>query len=153
MSVSSTLTTYKSIPVNSQRQSIYLEVSDAATPFQPKSGLASTTPGLSVYYIKNRTAPVQVTPVDLATVQSVWTSGGIKEVDADNMPGLVRFDLPNTVFSGDQSGEVLVTIKATGYRTLSVRIPLDNVQEAKPKGVVSTVPYAVWKAQTVRDDH
>lgn len=155
MSVNTTIKTYKRIPVNSVRQSLYLEMSDPATPFQPKTGFAYNTSGISIYYTKNRAAAVQVTPVDLATVQTVWTSGGVKEVDATNMPGLVRFDLPNAVFSGDQkSNEVLVTIQATGYRTLTVRIPLiENVQEAKPKGVVSTVPHATWKNQTVRTNN
>lgn len=154
MSVSTSIETYKRIPANSVRQSIYLEMSDSSAPFQPKTGFAYNTSGISIYYTKNRQAPVQVTPVDLATVQTVWTSGGVKEVDATNMPGLVRFDLPNDVFKGDgTSSEVLVTIKGTGYRTLTVRIPLvDNLQDASAKGT-SAVPYAVWKNQTVRTDN
>ncbi|CUS32254.1 hypothetical protein COMA1_10532 [Candidatus Nitrospira nitrosa] len=155
MSVNTTIHHYKNVPVNSVRYSVYLEMSDAAEPFQPKAGLAYNSPGLSLYYTKNRTAPVPVALVDLTSAQDVWTSGGVKEVDSVNLPGLVRFDLPNDVFKGDQkSSEVLVTIKATGFRTLTVRIPLvDNVQDASPKGVVSAVPYAGWKNQTVRTDN
>ncbi len=155
MSVNTTITTYKPIPVNSVRQSLYLEMSDDATPFQPKSGFAYNTSGISIYYFKQHTAPVQVTPVELASVQAVWLSGGLIEVDASNCPGLFRLDLPNAAFAGDsKSGAVWLSIKATGYQPLSVQIPLiDNVQDSSPKGVVSTVPYATWKNQTVRTDN
>ncbi len=130
--------------MNSQRYSVYLEMSDAAAPLQPKAGFAYNSPGLSIYFTKNQTAPVQVTPVDLTSAQDVWTSGGIREVDSVNLPGLVRFDLPNEVFQGDhKSSEVLVTIKATGFRTVSVSIPLVDVEG-------SHIPQRVWMNQTVR---
>ena len=37
------------------------------------------------------------------TVTGTWTSGGFVEIDPINMPGLYRFDIPDTVFASSAS--------------------------------------------------
>lgn len=107
-------------------QSIYFEIEDAAAPFQPKTGLAFNTAGIAVSYQKTRGARVAITPVDLAGSNAAWTSGGLKEVDAANMPGVYRLDLPDAALADDGavSDEIVVTIKATGFSASAYKIPL-----------------------------
>ncbi len=115
---------YRNIPVGSSRQSIYVEMKDSVTPFQPKAGLAFNTAGISLSYVKKRGARVAITPVDLASPTAAWLSGGVKEVDAVNMVGVVRFDLPDVLFVPGPEDEATITIQATGYETMTVKIPL-----------------------------
>ncbi len=116
---------YRPIPTGSTKVSIYIEMKDAATPFQPKTAFAFNTAGIVLSYCKKRRARVAITPADLAAITTAWTVGGVKLVDDTNQPGLVRFDLPDAMFAPDGvSDEVFFTVKATGYETMNVRIPL-----------------------------
>lgn len=106
-------------------QTIYLEMRDAATPFQPKTGFAFNTGGIIASYCKSKGARVAITPATLAAATTAWTSGGIKLVDDTNMPGVIRLDLPDAALADDGvSDAVIVTILATGYCPTSVRIPI-----------------------------
>src|SRR5258708_6272813 len=65
------------------------------------TGLVFNSAGLTAYYALPQAASVQITLATLAAVTSVYSSGGFKEIDATNMPGWYRFDLPNaTIASG-----------------------------------------------------
>lgn len=135
---------YRPIPANSSRVTIYLEMKDSASPFQPKTGFAFNSAGIVMSYSKKRQAAVTITPVTLSSATAAWVSGGIKEVDATNMVGVVRFDLPNTMFV--QTGiddEVLFSVKATGYEPMAVRIPLIRQEKAD-------LP---WNAATIRTNN
>lgn len=117
---------YRPIPTGSTRQSIYVEMKDPVTPFQPKSGFAFNTSGIVLSYCKKRGARVAITPVT-QTVTGAWVSGGVIEVDATNMTGVVRFDLPDAAFAPDGvSDEVIFAVKATGYEPMMVSIPLSD---------------------------
>jgi hypothetical protein len=116
---------YMPIPTGSTKVSLYLEMKDAATPFQPKAAFAFDTLGIVVSYAKKRAARVAITPVTLAAITTAWTDGGVKLVDDTNMVGLVRFDVPDAMFAPDGvSDEVWFSVKATGYEPVTVRIPL-----------------------------
>lgn len=61
------------------------------------TGLVFNTASLTAYYTfagANATA-VAITLATLAAVNSAYSSGGFKEIDATNMPGWYRLDLPN----------------------------------------------------------
>lgn len=122
---------------NSTGQSIYIEVNDAASPFLPKTGLAFNTAGIAMSYQRTRGARVGITPVDLASPTAAWTSGGIKEVDATNMPGVYRVDLPDLALADDGaiSDGISFTIKATNYAPTTVLIPLIGVPIVRNMGV------------------
>ncbi len=117
--------TYRPIPRGSVKNSIFVELRDAATPFLPKTGFAFNSAGILLSYAKKRAARVAITPVTLAAITTAWTSGGVREVDAANMPGVYRLDIPDAAFTDDgASDEVIVTVVATGYETKNIRIPL-----------------------------
>jgi len=60
---------------------------------------------------------------DLSTVNSAYSSGGVKEVDSTNMPGLYRLDLPDAAVASGADW-VMVGIKCTGAFVFHERIPL-----------------------------
>jgi len=121
--------TYRPIPRGSVKNSLYLEMQDSTTGL-PKTGFAYNTAGIKFYYTKKRVAAVAVTPATLAAVTTAWTSGGVKEIDATNAAGLVRFDIPDAAFTDDGvSDEVIISVVATGYAPVNVRVPLTDKQD------------------------
>lgn len=109
------------------KNTVYVEMYDAATPFLPKAAFAYNTAGILMSYCKKRGARVAITPATLAAITTAWAAGGVKLVDDTNQPGLVRIDMPDAAFSDDGvSDEVILTIVATGYRTMNLRIPLTD---------------------------
>jgi len=124
------MTTYRPVLRGRIGNSIFVEIHDPATPFLPKTGLAFNTAGILFYYVKKGAAAVAITPVTLAALTTVWTSGGVKEVDAANMQGLYRLDIPDAAFTDDGlSDEVNICISATGYAFTNVKIPLTDREE------------------------
>ena len=75
------------------------------------TGLSFSTPGISASYVRSGAARVGITLVS-QTVSGVWTSGGFVEVDAVNMPGLYRIDVPDGALA---SGANQVTLMIKGY--------------------------------------
>ncbi len=63
------------------------------------TGLVFNTSGLTAYYGLPKAASVQITLATLAAVTSAWSSGGFKEIDATNMPGWYRFDIPDAALA------------------------------------------------------
>ena len=96
-------------------QSVYFDVLDSAsTTGGRKTGLVYNTASLTAYYVRNQGSPTQITLVTLAAANTAHTDGGFKEVDATNMPGVYRLDLPDAVVASG-ADEVTITIKgATG---------------------------------------
>lgn len=106
-------------------QRIYFEVKDStSTTGGLKTGLAFNTAGLTAYYVRNGGLATAITLATLAAADSGWSSGGFKEVDATNMPGIYRLDVPNAALaSGAES--VVVTLKgATGMVQVSEEVQL-----------------------------
>jgi hypothetical protein len=62
------------------------------------TGLAHNTSGLTAYYVRPLGSPTQINLASQTTT-GAWTSGGFKEVDGVNMPGVYRIDIPNAVFT------------------------------------------------------
>ena len=75
------------------------------------TGIAFNTPGITASYVRSGGARVGITLVS-QTVSGVWTSGGFVEVDAVNMPGLYRIDVPDGALA---SGANQVTLMIKGY--------------------------------------
>lgn len=63
------------------------------------TGLAFNTAGLTCYYRKAGTGTVTAITLATQTVGGAWSSGGFVEVDATNMPGVYRFDMPGALTS------------------------------------------------------
>ena len=73
------------------------------------TGLVHNTSGLTAYYVRPLGSPTQINLVSQTTTGS-WTSGGFKEVDGTNMPGIYRIDVPNAVFTAGVT-EAMIFLK------------------------------------------
>lgn len=125
-------------------QSVYFEILDStSTTGGRKTGLAYNTASLTAYYARNGGSATAITLATLAAANSAYSSGGFKEVDATNMPGVYRLDLPNAaVASGADS--VAVTLRgATGMVQASIDIQLTAVDlQDAVRGGMTALPNA-----------
>lgn len=112
------------IKAGATSQSIYVEILDStSTTGGRKTGLVYNSAGLTAYYALVGASAVQITLATLAAANSAWSSGGFKEVDATNMPGVYRLDVPNAALASGPG--VVITLKgATGMVQVSVEIQL-----------------------------
>lgn len=103
------------------------------------SGLAYNSTALAACYIREGDATT--TPIALVTMTvGTWVSGGFKEIDAVNMPGLYELGLPNGMLSSGSS--VVVMLKgATNMVPVVAEIELDGFDYAN--GYVSDRPEKV----------
>lgn len=88
--------------VGSTSQTVDLFLQDAASPTsQGLAGLVFNTAGLTCYYRKGATGSPTAVTLATQTVGGAWSSGGFVEVDATNMKGVYRFDIPNAVIDAE----------------------------------------------------
>ena len=64
-------------------------------------------------YLRQGGIRVDIPAITLAAVNSAHADGGFKEIDATNMPGLYRFDLPDAA-QATGADWVVITIKVAG---------------------------------------
>src|SRR3990172_7822985 len=83
------------------------------------TGITATTTGLKVYYWRIGASATQIVVTNLATITSPYSSGGIKEVDATNMAGQYRLDVPNGAWA---TGVDWVVVTAITDTTLLYRV-------------------------------
>lgn len=77
----------------------YIFIQDSSvTTGAGKTGLVFNTASLTAYYVRAGAAAVAITLVT-QTVTGAFSSGGFVEVDATNMPGIYRLDVPNAAFA------------------------------------------------------
>lgn len=87
------------------------------------TGLAWNTGSLTAYYIREGAAtPVEITLVT-ATV-GTFASGGFKEVDATNLPGVYEFHPPNAAFVTGAEAVVFMLKGATDMAVIPLEIQL-----------------------------
>ena len=101
---------------NSKKITISTSIQDsAATDGAGKAGLVAAN--LTCYYSQvetdNDVTTVEVTLSDLSTITDVHTDGGIIQVDATNLPGVYRLDLPDGVFAANAWSSI-VMLKDSG---------------------------------------
>lgn len=82
----------------SQTVNLFLQDSSSSTG-AGLPGLVFNSAGLTCYYALSRAAAVPVTLATLAAITSAYSSGGFKEIDATNMPGWYRFDIPDAALA------------------------------------------------------
>lgn len=86
----------------SQTTNIFIQNSGSTTG-AGLTGLVFNTSGLTAYYVLPRAASVAITLATLAATTSAYSSGGFKEIDATNMPGWYRFDIPDAALASGRS--------------------------------------------------
>lgn len=112
------------IKVGSTSQTIYVFIADSTvTTGAGKTGLVYNTSGLTAYYTLPLAAAVAITLATLAAVTTAYASGGFKEIDATNCPGLYRLDLPDAALASGNA--VIVYLRgATGMAPCIVELAL-----------------------------
>lgn len=130
------------LKAGSTSQSIYVEILDStSTTGGRKTGLAYNTSSLVAYYVRPGGSATAITLATLAAANSAYSSGGFKEVDATNMPGVYRLDIPDAAIAASAAA-VVVTLKgATGMVQVSKEIVLTalDLQTALPSNFATLV--------------
>ena len=89
------------------------------------TGLTASTSGLSARYNRTRTASVDI-PLVARTIAQAWTSGGFAEVDATNMPGVYRLDLPDAALAAGADDVTIVMRGASGTNGAVMTVKLSS---------------------------
>src|SRR6266446_10422514 len=101
-------------------QSINIFIQDSTkTDGTGLAGLVYNTANLIAYYTFTgvNAGSVAIALATLAAVNSAYSSGGFKEIDATNMKGLYRLDLPNAVIAAGKGN--MVTIYLSGAANMA----------------------------------
>ena len=78
----------------SQSLNIFIQNS-ASTVGGGATGIVYNATGLTAYYHRDRATSTTISLATLTHVTGNWLSGGFKEIDQTNMPGMYRLDLPD----------------------------------------------------------
>jgi hypothetical protein len=89
------------------------------------TGLTASTSGLTARYNRTRTASVSI-PLVARTIAQAWTSGGFAEVDATNMPGVYRLDVPDAALAAGADDVTVVVRGASGTNGAVMTIKLSS---------------------------
>ena len=87
------------------------------------TGLAYNTASLVAYYVRPAAASAAIT-LATQTTTGAYSSGGFVEVDATNMPGIYRFDVPNAVIATGVNSVVVMLKGATNMVPVVLEIDL-----------------------------
>lgn len=114
------------------------------------TGLVYNSAGLTAYYVFPRAAAAAITLATLASATAAWSSGGFREIDATNMPGWYRLDVPDAVLASGNGRSVGLHLKgASNMAPLPIEIELtgwDNQDGVR--GGMTALPNAAAGANT-----
>jgi len=101
------------------------------------TGLTASTSGLTARYNRTRTASVSI-PLVARTIAQAWTAGGFAEVDATNMPGVYRLDLPDAALASGADDVTVVVRGASGTNgaVMTVKLSSGGLTEAQTASAV-----------------
>src|SRR5919204_5094055 len=127
----------------SQTVNVFIQDSSSTTG-AGLTGLAYNTSGLTAYYAFPRAASAAITLATLAAATSAYSSGGFKEIDATNMPGVYRFDIPNAALASGNGRFVTILLKgATNMAPCVLEIELTGVDnQDATRGGMTALPNA-----------
>lgn len=77
------------------------------------TGVAAAS--VSAFFLRQGGLPVEIAVVALAAVDSPYSSGGWKEIDAVDMPGAYRLDLPNSMLLSGADWALLEVVVAGAF--------------------------------------
>ena len=102
------------------------------------TGLTYNTTGLTAYYLRPGAASATSISLVNATI-GTWTSGGFKEVDSTNLPGIYEIGIPDAcTASGAESCTIMIK-GAAEMAPLPIELQLDTNTNADVKGVVDGI--------------
>jgi hypothetical protein len=109
------------------------------------TGLTASTSGLSARYNRTRTASVSI-PLVARTIAQAWTAGGFAEVDATNMPGIYRLDIPDAALAAGADDVTIVVRGASGTNGAVMTVKLSS-------GGLTSAQTASAVLDALTDDH
>lgn len=126
------------IKAGSKKETVTIFIQDSSsTTGAGLTGLVFNTANLVASYARQKGARVAVTLATLAAETSAWSSGGFKEIDATNMPGLYRLDLPDASLS---AGVRYVTLLLKGAANMATCVlEIDLKAEVTTTAQVATI--------------
>ena len=130
-------------------RSEYVFVQDSAsTTGGGKTGIAYNAASFTAYYVRPPVAGVGGTAVSITlatqTVSGAYSSGGWVEVDATNLPGIYRFDIPNAVFATGVDHAVVMLKGASGMAPVSLEYQLVGFNPTTAWLTSAQTASAVW---------
>lgn len=88
------------IPADTTSHTIYIFIQDSSsTTGAGLTGLVYNSGSLTAYYVRSLGSSTAITLATLAAVTTAWSSGGFKEIDSTNQPGVYRLDVPDAVLA------------------------------------------------------
>lgn len=126
-----------------QRIRVFLQDSSSTTG-AALTGLAYNTANLKMSYARDDQSTVTTVTLADATV-GAFTSGGFKQVDAANFPGLYEVGVPNAALTSGKSVQIQVW-GATNLLPCLVEIELTAVDHQSATAFMTSVPTVVDKA-------
>ena len=127
-------------------RSEYVFVQDSAsTTGGGKTGIAYNAASFTAYYVRPGGSAIAIT-LATQTVTGAWSSGGWVEVDATNLPGIYRFDIPNAVFATGVDHAVVMLKGASGMAPVSLEYQLVGFDPATAWLTSAQTASAVWGA-------
>lgn len=87
------------------------------------TGLVFNSASLTAYYVRPGGSATAIT-LATQTVTGAYSSGGFVEVDATNMPGVYRFDVPDAVLATGVDSAVVMLKGATNMAPVVLEIQL-----------------------------
>jgi hypothetical protein len=111
------------------------------------TGLVFNTSNLAAYYWRPGGTATAITLATLANAQAAWSSGGFVAVDATNMPGLYRLDIPNAVLASGVDTCYVMLRGAANMEPVTIEIQLTsaNLNDAVRAGLTA-LPNAAAEA-------
>jgi hypothetical protein len=91
-----------------------------------KTGLAYNTAGLVAYYVRPGAAATAITLVT-QTATGAYSSGGFVEVDATNMPGVYRLDVPDAALATGVNAVVVMLKGAANMASCVLEVELTGI--------------------------
>ena len=119
---------------------VYLFVQDSSkTTGEGLTGLAYNTANLVASYVRPLGSRTAITLATLAAVTSAHTDGGFIEIDATNMPGVYRLDLPDAVCATGVPSAVVMLKGASNMTPVLLEIQLTDFDLNSTSNTVGTV--------------
>ena len=108
------------------------------------TGLVYNTTDLVASYVRPLGTRQALTLATLAAADSAHSDGGFKEVDATNMPGVYRLDLPDAVCATGVPSVVVMLKGATNMSPVVLEIQLTDFDLNAAGVTVDGIADAVW---------
>ena len=115
-----------------------------------KTGLAFNTASLTAYYVLPKAAAVAIT-LATQTVTGAWSSGGFVEVDATNLPGVYRFDVPNACLATTNKSCAIQLKGATAMAQIVLEVELTATDNQTALLTAAQIATGVWQDAAAGD--